>query len=76
MICYQPLVHQLCFFLGIIINIISTFVNTDVFVVWVKFLEEIRPFGLMILVVIVLFIQLPVPLELFRTKEALALGPH
>ena len=76
MICYQPLVHQLCFFLEIIINIISTFVNTDVFVVWVKFLEEIRPFGLMILVIIVLFIQLPVPLELFRTKEALAIGPH
>ena len=76
MICYQPLARQLCFFLGIIINIISTFVNTDVFVVWVKFLEEIRPFGLTILVIIVLLIQLPVPLELFRTKEASTIGPH
>jgi len=76
MICYQPLARQLGFFLGILINIISTFVNTDVFVVWVKFLEEIRPFDLTILVVIVLFIQLPVPLELFRTKEASAIGPH
>jgi hypothetical protein len=76
MICYQPLARQLCFFLGIIINIISTFVNTDVFVIWVKFLEEICPFDLKILVVIVLFIQLPVTLELFRTKEASAIGPH
>jgi len=76
MICYQSLARQLCFFLGIIINIISTFVNTDVFVVWVKFLEEIRPFGLTIFVVIVLLTQHPVPLELFRTKETSAIGPH
>ena len=73
---YQPLAHQLCLFLGIIIDIISTFVNTGVFVVWVKFLEEIRPFGLTILVIVTLIVQLRVPLELFRTKEASAIGPH
>jgi hypothetical protein len=76
MICYQPLAHQLCLFLGIIIDIISTFVNTDVFVVWVKFLKEIRPFVLTILIIIVLITRLPVSLELFRTKEASAIGPH
>jgi len=73
---YQPLARQLCLFLGIIIDIISTFVNTGIFVVWVKFLEEIRPFGLTILVIVTLIVQLPVPLELFRTKEASAIGPH
>jgi hypothetical protein len=75
MICYQSLARQLCLFLGIIIDIISTFVNTDVFVVWVQFLEEILPFGLTILVVVIL-IQIPVPLELFSTKKASAIVPH
>ncbi len=73
MICYQPLAPQLCFFLKIINKIISTCI--DEFVVWVKFLEEILPFGLTILVV-VLVTQLPVPLDLIRTKEASAIGPH
>ncbi len=76
MICYQPFARQLHLFLGIIIDIISTFVSTDEFVVWVKSLEEICPFILMILVVVTLIIQLTVPLELFRTKEALAIVPH
>ena len=76
MICYQPLARQLCLFLGITIDIISTFVNTVVFVVWVKFLEEICPFELTILVVVTLIVQLPVPLKLFRTKEASTMGPH
>ncbi len=76
MICYQPLARQLCLFLGIIIDIISTFVNIDVFVVWDKFLKEIRPFGLTILVVVTLIVQLLVPLELFRTKEASAISLH
>ena len=76
MICYQPLARHLCLFLGITNDIISTFVNTVVFVVWVKFLEEICPFELTILVVVSLIVQLLVPLELFSTKEALAIGPH
>jgi len=76
MICYQPFARQLSLFLGIVIDIISTFVSTDEFVVWVKSLEEIRPFVLMILVVVTLIVQLTVPLELFRTKEASAIVPH
>jgi hypothetical protein len=76
MICYQPLARQLCLFLGIIIDIISTFVNTDVFIVWVKLLEELLPFGLMTLVVVTLIVHLPVPLELFSTKKVLAIVPH
>ena len=76
MICYQPLARQLCLFLGIIIEITSTFVSIDEYVVWVKFLKEILPFGLMILVIVILFIQLLVPLELLRAKEASAIGPH
>ena len=76
MICYQSLARQLCLFLGIIIDIISTFVNTDVVVVCVKFLEEICPFELTILVVVTLIVKLPVPLKLVSTKEVLAIAPH
>ena len=68
--------RQLLLFLVIIIDIISTFVNTYEFVFWVKFLEELCLFGLTILVVVSLIVYLTVPLKLFRTKEVLAMAPH
>ena len=76
MICYHPFACQLRLFLGIIIDIILTFVSTDLFVVWIKSLKEIRPFVLTILVVVTLIVQLTVPLELFKTKEVSAIVPH
>jgi hypothetical protein len=60
-------------FLGIVVNVIS--ICIDEFVLWVKFLKEIPPFGLEILVVGSL-VQLLVPIKVFSTKEVSAMDPH